>query len=208
MLIACALLAASIHGSTAYQEAVSLYRRVELEQALVQLQQSLGEAEGDLERAQVYAWIGLVEGQLSHLERSRAALEQAIALDRTIELPAPAPPDVVAILDALRAEAKSIGRPDAKAGSAPPAALVAGGPSLGVLVSASGGALLAAGAVTFLVGLDLVLRQAPEEQFQARAVARRDLGYLLYGVGGATGVVGAVALTSGLMMVVMDGPVE
>lgn len=209
MLLACALLAASIQSSAAYQEAVSLYRRVELEKALVQLQQSLGEADGDGERAQVYAWIGLVEGQLGHLERARAALAQAITLDRAIELPAPAPPDVVAILDELRVEARRNGAADAARGPVVPAAAPeAERYPPWVLVTAAGGALMAGGAVSLIVGLDMVLRQAQEEDFQSRALARRDLGYAFYGVAGAAGGAGVVVLGVGMAMLVVDDGAE
>lgn len=208
MLLAL-LLAAGIQNSASYQEAVALYRRVELEKALVQLHESLPAAANDVERGQVFAWIGLVEGQLGHLEKARVALTEAIRLDPAVELPAPGPPDVVAILEELRANAR---RAAAANGSSAPAVspLAApgdGGSSLGtagVVTMVAGGVLVLAGGVIVAVGVDTVYRQAFEAEYQAEALALRDLGYAEYAVGGVVAGVGALALAAGLTMTMLE----
>lgn len=193
MLLAL-LLAAGLHDSTHYLEATALYRKVELEKALVLLGQALPDAASDAERAEVHAWIGLIEGQLGHLDRARAALAEAVRLDPNVQLPAPAPPEVTAILDEVRLAASPVEPPTPPATTRP----VGLSPALGV--TAGGVALVLVGGAVVGVGVDTVFRQAFEVEHQSDAVALRDLGYLEYAIGGALAAVGAAGLAVGAVM--------
>jgi hypothetical protein len=198
------LLAAGIQDSTSYQEAVALYRRVELEKALVQLESSLPEAANDVERSKVHAWIGLVEWQLGHFERARAALTEAVRLDSTVALPAEPPPELVAVLEELREEAKGAQPAEQQPPPPPPEPEPAFAVSPGLIVAVAGCALILAGGVVFIVGTDTVYRQAQETRFQRDAIALRDRGYVEYGVGAAIASVGAVALATGITLLALE----
>lgn len=192
------LVAGALADSASYADAIALYRKVELEESLVRFEGAEADARDDAERAHLRAWIGLVRGQLGDLEGARAAFVSALALDASIEIPAPAPPAVTQVLaEARRAALPSV----APAAPAAPSAAPAAPPStLPMVATVTGGALVVAGAAIFVIGLDSLFRQAFAAEFQSEAVALRDLGHAELATGGVVVALGAATLGTGVAL--------
>lgn len=208
MFFAALLVAAALADEPAYKEGVLLYEQVDLDGAIARFNQALAApAVIPVEQATLHAWIALSHAQLGRKEEALASFRNAVKLDRNVKLPALAPPDVEAQLEAARAElpAETVTAPPldpAGAGTPPPPSAApadSGPPLVAIITGGAGVALLLAGGATFAIGLDTAFRQAPQAQFNDEARALVDTAYLEYAVAG--GLAGAGALGLGAAVV-------
>lgn len=223
------LAAVPLTEDLSFQEGVRRYEQVDLDGAIPRFQQALAAASTDADRAAAHVWIALCHAQLGHKDEATGSFRAAVRLDAQVKLPALAPPDVEAMLEAARAElprapaeAPATPTPEVAAPSPPafsptststststaaagpaeaPAAVAA---SVPMMIGGSGVVVMLAGAATIAVGMDTALRQAPEQEFNDDGRALRDAGYLLYPIGGAIMGVGAAALGVAAFMAAND----
>jgi hypothetical protein len=199
MLLAALLLAAALADEPAYQEGVRLYEQVDLEGAIARFTAALATpSASDVDKATLHAWIALSHAQLGRKDEAMASFRTAVKLDRHVNLPARAPPDVEAQLEAARAELPAEVAPETIAPvdpAGPGAAPIEDGPPLvAVITGGAGVALLLAGGATFAIGLDTAFRQAFEAEFNDEARDLVNLAYLEYAVAGGLAGAGAVGL--------------
>lgn len=188
------LAAVPLGDDPAFQEGVRLYEQVDLEGAIARFQQA--SATTDPDRAAAQVWIALCHAQLGRREDATVSFRAAVRLDRQVKLPALAPPDVEAMLEAARAELPALA-PEPASSSAVPAVEPApeeGGSIVPLVVGGGGVVAMLAGATTVAIGMDTALRQATEQKFNDDGRAVRDTGYLMYSIGGAILGVGAAAV--------------
>jgi len=99
-------LGAALEDDARFSDALALYRALELEQAIVRLQEvALDEQLTPAERGRVFVWIGVSCGQVGDLDKARRAFERAVAADPAAALEVDVSPKVRELLDAARAEA-------------------------------------------------------------------------------------------------------
>jgi tetratricopeptide (TPR) repeat protein len=200
MLFAALLLAAALAEEPTYKDGVRLYEQVDLDGAIARFNEALAiPAITDVEKATLHAWIALSHAQLGRKDDATASFRAAVKLDRNVKLPALAPPDVEAQLEAARAELPAPAAtpdPSAPVDPAGPGAVApsAGPPLVSMITGGAGIALLLAGGATFAIGLDTAFRQAFEAEFNDDARALVDLAYLEYAVAGGLAGAGAVGL--------------
>lgn len=203
MLLAALLLAAALVDEPSYQEGVRLYEQVDLDGAIARFGEALvAPGTSDIDKATLHAWIALSHAQLGRKDEAMTSFSTAVKLDRNVKLPARAPPDVEAQLEAARAElppevkpAEPTIVPVDPAGASPGAVAPSEGPPLvAVVTGGTGIALLLAGGATFAVGLDTAFRQAFEAEFNDDARELVNLAYLEYAIAGGLAGAGAVGV--------------
>ena len=201
MLLAALLLAAALADEPSYQEGVRLYEQVDLDGAIARFGEALvAPGTSDVDKATLHAWIALSHAQLGRKDEAMTSFRTAVRLDRNVKVPARAPPDVEAQLEAARAELPPEVKPaDHAIAPVDPAGPVAVAPSEGpplvaVVTGGTGIALLLAGGATFAVGLDTAFRQAFEAEFNDDARDLVNLAYLEYAIAGGLAGAGAVGV--------------
>lgn len=196
MFFAALLVAAALADEPAYKEGVRLYEQVDLDGAIARFNQAFAASSvTPIEQATLHAWIALSHAQLGRKEEALASFRNAVKLDRNVKMPALAPPDVEAQLEAARAELPP------EVVTPPPVDPTEDGPPLVAIITGGAGlVLLLAGGATFAVGLDTAFRQAPQAAFNDEARALVDTAYLEYAVAGSLAGAGALGLGAAVVL--------
>ncbi len=205
MLLAALLLAAALADEPGYQEGVRLYEQVDLDGAIAKFGAALAApSTSDVDKATLHAWIALSHAQLGRKDDGMTSFRAAVKLDRHVKLPAQAPPDVEAQLEAARAELPPEVKPvDPVIAPVDPidpvgpgavAKTPEGPPLVAVVTGGTGIALLLAGGATFALGLDTAFRQAFEAEFNDDARDLVNLAYLEYAIAGGLAGAGVVGV--------------